>query len=392
MIPLNFPTDENILVATGAEKYWMHTKSHGKLLETICGNTAFVFGFNNQTIINAVTEQQNRLSYLVHTNYTCDDNDKLIEILCREGNFHGVGYAVSGTDGIECAIAMNDYYWKLKGVDKQKIVSFSPGYHGITYLARALRGTGNISDKVIVTEAPIWSNIEYRGAYEDVALYKLKNILDSNDDVGAVIMESIPWFNGLKPWSDSWWGNIRSICTHHNVNLIVDDVMGGMGKLGSVFSHTLYGIQPDIAILGKSLTGGYSPLSAACVTKEIAETIKPTWEYGHTWQPNMMGVAAALASYSLLDNTLVPVIESKLIDMYKRLVANNSISGYVVKGLMSEFQIQNLITPDDLHKAGLTCNESQKYLRKVLVCTPLIADEEYFIELEKRIIVATKHK
>ena len=110
--------------------------------------------------------------------------------------------------------------------------------------------------------------------------------------------------------------------------------MGGMGKLGEVFSHTKYGIQPDIAVIGKSLTGGYSPLSIACTSKEIAETIKDTWEYGHTWQPNMMGVAAALASLELLDRDAILKIENKLIDMYQRL----PVDDYIVSGLLSQFR------------------------------------------------------
>ena len=385
MIPLNFPASNHVLTVTGTDKYWVHTKEYGRMLETLCGNTAFIFGFNNKHIIDRITQQQNQLSYLVHTNYMCDDNDKLIELLCKHGNFHGVSYAVSGTDGVECAIAINDYYWTLKGKDKSKIVSFSPGYHGITYLTRALRGTTKIKDKVITTIAPKWSIIKYRESYETYSFNILQSLLKDDKHIGAVVMESIPWFNGLKPWSDKWWKDIRNLCTDHNVNLIIDDVMGGMGKLGEVFSHTKYGIQPDIAVLGKSLTGGYSPLSVACTSKEIAETIKDTWEHGHTWQPNMMGVAAALASLELLDNNIVLELESKLEEMYKKLLDNQYITNYVVKGLLSEFNVSPAISSEDLHKSGLTCNQLGKQLSGIMLCTPVIADDEYFIELEKRL-------
>jgi adenosylmethionine-8-amino-7-oxononanoate aminotransferase len=193
-------------------------------------------------------------------------------------------------------------------------------------------------------------------------------------------MESVPWFDGLRPWSEQWWKDIRNLCTEHNVNLIIDDVMGGMGKLGEVFSHTKYGIQPDIAVLGKSLTGGYSPLSVACTSKEITETIKDTWEYGHTWQPNMMGVAAALASLELLDRDAIAKIENRLTDLYKRLPVND----YVVSGLLSQFT-SKLISPKDVHNNGLTCNSVAKTIGSVMMCSPVIADDEYFDELEKRL-------
>ena len=386
MISLNSPANENILRATGSEKYWIHTEEHGRLLETLCGNTAFIFGFNNQRIIDSITAQQNQLSYLVHTNYTCDDNDRLIKELCAHGNFHGVSYAVSGTDGVECAVAINDHYWSRKGKAKPKIVSFSPGYHGATHLARVMRGESKIEDKVIVTRAPSWSHIAHRPYYETLALHDLKQLLTTDQNIGAVIMESIPWFAGLRPWSEKWWLDIRALCTEHAVNLIIDDVMGGMGKLGPVFSHSVYGIQPDIAVLGKSLTGGFSPLSVACTSKEIADTIKDTWEYGHTWQPNMMGVAAALTALTMIDTATVNQVSERLCAIYDNLKRKKLIEKYLVAGLMSQLNFpRHPITPQQLHQNGLTCNFQTSEFNSYVLCSPIIADNEYFVELETRL-------
>ena len=133
-------------------------------------------------------------------------------------------------------------------------------------------------------------------------------------------------------------------------------------------------------MLGKSLTGGYSPLSVACTSKEIAETIKDTWEYGHTWQPNMMGVAAALASLELLDRDAIAKIENRLLDLYQRL----PVDDYVVSGLLSQFTT-NVLSSEDLHNSGLTSNNVTKTFTSLTICTPMIADDEYFDELEKRL-------
>jgi len=133
-------------------------------------------------------------------------------------------------------------------------------------------------------------------------------------------------------------------------------------------------------VLGKSLTGGYSPLSVACTSKEIAETIKDTWEYGHTWQPNMMGVAAALASLELLDRDAIAKIENRLLNLYQRL----PVDDYVVSGLLSQFTT-NVLSSEDLHNSGLTSNNVTKTFTSLTICTPMIADDEYFDELEKRL-------
>lgn len=388
MISLNFPQPQTIKIL-GTEKYWVFTESHGRMLETLCGNTAYIFGFDNKTIIENVSQQQTDLSYLIHTNYTCDANDQLIESLCSNGGFAGLAWAVSGTDGVECAIAMNDQYWRQKGQLRNKVVSFAPGYHGSTYLARAMRGAESMPN-IIVTQSPQWKKLKHRDLAEYRCFQLLEDQLKYTPSIGAVIMESIPWANGLKPWSKKWWEDVRSLCTEFNVNLIIDDVMGGVGKLGAVFSHSLYNIQPDIAVLGKSLTGGFSPLSCACASKEITDTINGTWEYGHTWQPNMAGVAAALTSLELLELDKVPVIEQKLADIGARLIALGYIKDTVSAGLLCEFMFADghHTSKDHLHQNGLTTNSLSNSVTGIVICAPIIADDEYFTELEHRLTKA----
>ena len=121
-------------------------------------------------------------------------------------------------------------------------------------------------------------------------------------------------------------------------------------------------------------------MSVACTSKEIAETIKDTWEYGHTWQPNMMGVAAALASLELLDRDAIAKIENRLLNLYQRL----PVDDYVVSGLLSQFTT-NVLSSEDLHNSGLTSNNVTKTFTSLTICTPMIADDEYFDELEKRL-------
>ena len=105
---LNFKTTEEVVTEVfKTEGYWIHT-NHGKLLDTICGNMSFIYGYDNDFILNRMYEQQKQLAYLnFKHNEICQANDKLVELICKEGKFKGVGYAISGTDGVECAVAMN---------------------------------------------------------------------------------------------------------------------------------------------------------------------------------------------------------------------------------------------------------------------------------------------
>ena len=383
---LNFKTTEEVVTEVfKTEGYWIHT-NHGKLLDTICGNMSFIYGYDNEFIIDRMYKQQRQLAYLnFKHNEVCQANDRLVELLCEEGKFKGVGYAVSGTDGVECAVAMNNHYWRQVDPTRTTIISFAPGYHGATYLCRAFRGEETMPT-VKVLGAPRWLTIEERAEHEEVAFDHVRDLLETDRTVGAIIMESIPWAEGIRPWSLKWWQDIRSVCTEHEVNLIVDDVMGGMGKLGYRFSQERYGVQPDIVALVKALTGGFSPLSCACAVERISDIIKDKWDYGHTWQPNMAGIGAALAIWEIFDSEKILEIEDQLTMLGAKLTAIGLISDFVVIGLIFSYKLTTPISADTYVTHGLTGGPDVKY--SISGCAPAIADAEYFKEFEARLLNA----
>jgi adenosylmethionine-8-amino-7-oxononanoate aminotransferase len=383
---LNFKTTEEVITKVfKTEGYWIHT-NHGKLLDTLLGSMSFIYGYDNDFILNRMYEQQKQLAYLnFKHNEICEANDKLVELLCEEGKFKGVSYAISGTDGVECAVAMNMHYWKNVDPTRTTIASFAPGYHGATYLCRAFRGEEVLAN-VKVLKAPEWWRIEERPSHEIKAFRYVKQLLETDKTVGAIIMESIPWSEGIKPWSSEWWKDMRQICTEYGVNLIIDDVMGGMGKLGYRFSHDRYGIQPDIVALGKAITGGFSPLSCACAVDRISDVIKDNWNYGHTWQPNMAGIGAALAVWEIFDSDKILDIENKLNILGKKLKTMGLVRNVVVIGLIFSYKLFKPISADSYVTHGLTGGPDIKY--SISGCAPAIADDEYFKELETRIINA----
>lgn len=381
---LNKFTDEKIISRVfRTEKYWIHT-DQGKLLDTLCGNTAFIFGFDNKVIMEKMYQVQREVAYLNFKHNELNEyNDQLIDSICQEGGYDGVAYAISGTDGVECAIAINDTYWKKVNPYKNKIVSFSPGYHGATYLCRMMRGEETASEKVIVAGAPEWQNLEDRSEAENRSFLELEKILELDNRIGAVIFESIPWYKGIKPWSENWWNKLRNLCDQREILLILDDVMGGVGKLGYYFSWQRYNVKPDIVALGKALTGGFSPLSCACATSTITSVIRNDWNYGHTWQPNMAGVGAALAVKEIFDPDKIISIEKRMSDLTRSLVNEGLVERSIGIGLIHSLDLKIPLTSDSFVKNGLAVGPDYRY--SVGICVPAIADDEYFEELEKRI-------
>jgi adenosylmethionine-8-amino-7-oxononanoate aminotransferase len=385
-LELNRQTIEKIQINVHkTEKYWVHT-NQGKLLDLLMGNTAYIFGYDNQHIKNKMLEVGGKVAFLNwRANETCSDNSELVDKICSIGGYSSLAWAVSGSDGVECAVSMNDTYWQ--GIDplRTQIISFAPGYHGATYLERLFRREQSVdtNNKVIVLDAPTWTDINDRPIQEQQLLESVEKTLQENFKVGAVIFESFPWYDGIRPWSNIFWKTLRDLCTRYDVNLILDDVLGGVGKLGHFFSQDRHNIKADITVLGKALTGGYSPLSCACTNKKIHAVIKDNFYYGHTWQPNMFGVGAALGVIELFDSTQIKLIEDRLTTLGTQLVSDKLIKRFDAQGLMINMDLQKTFSPDHFTTNGIILNSGW-------ITAPVIADDEYFEELEKRLINSLK--
>lgn len=373
-------SDINSIKIVKTEKYWTNT-SDQKLLDILCGNTAFIFGYDNDYILNKMVSVQKQVGFLKGiSSETCEDKEELVNFLCKEGNFHSVSWAVSGSDGVEMAFYINDQYWSAKGQQSKSVVVFNPGYHGTTFLTKTFRESYPRNNYSVSVAAPNWSTLDNRELEEEKSLEQLKDLLRSDQNIGAILIEACPWINGIKPWSEKWWQEIRSLCDQYNINFIVDDVFAGVGKLGHYFTHNRYNIQPDICILGKSLTNGYSPLSCACVNKEISEVVEPYWDYSHTWSPNMGGIGAALAVKELFAYTQLATIERRLTVLCENLLAKGLIKNFVVIGLLANVVMTKEYPIDFLIKNGINGFVSDGGNLKI--CAPAIADNEYFEFLE----------
>jgi len=375
--------EKNNIKVQKTEKYWVHT-NYGKLLDLSMGCSSFIFGFDNPYILERMHDFQKKISYLnAKKNESCEETDILIEKLCRIGGYDGLGWAVSGSDGIECAIYMNDTYYKVLGKNKNKIISFSPGYHGATYLARAMRNEVSLNRFVVLTPPYFFHELSQL-EQETHFLKNIKNILDRDNEIGALIFESIPWIAGFCPWTPTFWSNLRNLCDQYEINLILDDVFGSVGKIGPYFSQDRFNIKADIVVIGKAFTGGLAPLSCCLTTQKISTVIEDNHFYNHTWHPNMAGVGAALAVLDIFDENQVYKIEKRLISLGESLRKKGLISNYVCQGLI--FGSDYVNKPNDWDKFvnnGLSCiadiSNSFGFI------APIIADDEYFEELEKRV-------
>ena len=369
-----------------SESFWVNTDA-GKLLDITCGHTAYIYGYTNETIFKKMTDVQQEVPYSLHQ--SCTYEDDLAKKICEGTDFVSVAWAISGSDGVEVALYTNDNYWKQRGEHKPKVLTFGPNYHGATYLAQIFRQEQNNPNRCVMVEGPGWNDINEREMLENMCINRVRQALENDNEIGAVLMEGAPWPERFRPWSESWWIQIRQVCDDFGVNLIVDDVFAGMGKTGYKFTHENYGITPDIACLGKSLTNGFSPLSCSCATEEITYYASKDFDYSHTWSPNMAGIGAGLGVFELFDTEQIAQVNTRLHSIADKLKEDGLVTQIYSQGLLMQIDLTHDYDKSMLQRHGINgfLKESPNTLA-ILICAHANATEEFFVELEKRLTEA----
>jgi adenosylmethionine-8-amino-7-oxononanoate aminotransferase len=362
---------------TRTHGYWVEYSNGTTHLDIQCGNMAYILGYANQPIADAVA--LNTVNFIRgNTGETAEPNDALVREICESGNWAAVTWAVSGSDAVEAAVAMNDSYWAARGESRDKILSFSMSYHGTTMLTKHLRGEYPGLGRAVLVDSPNWQYAYQQLGQEQLTLNKIRAQLKKHPDIGCVLLETVSWAVTMAPYSTKFWQDLRAICTENNVLMIVDDVAFCWGTNGTMFGYEPYGIQPDICAIGKSLTGGYSPLGAAVCTEAVRSTLNiQAWMHGHTWQPNMAGVAAALNATQQIQSLLhrVPEIEHRLKTIADELDLNSRGANTYIT-----YDFDQEVSLSDLNDVGFAA--SLPGYNSVKVFAPLTADDEYFDRLK----------
>lgn len=109
------------------------------------------------------------------------------------------------------------------------------------------------------------------GVIEDLE----KALQKCGPQIAAFLIEPVQGHAGCLPATDDYLRRVRDLCTRHNVLFIADDIQGGLGRSGTLLSYESSGIKPDMVILGKSLSGGFYPISAVLGTREVMDSVDP---------------------------------------------------------------------------------------------------------------------
>jgi putrescine aminotransferase len=242
------------LVIGKREAYFLYDISGRRLIDLHLNGGTFNFGHRHPELVATLKQA---LDYFDIGNHWFPSvaRTALAESLIRVSP--GMAYAVFAPGGAEAVdIALKSARYATK---RRKIVSIIKGYHGHSGLAVA---TGDDRfTKIFLADRP---DEFVQVPFNDIDA--MERALKGND-CAALIMESIPATYGFPMPKDGYLQACKALCEKHGALYIADEVQTGLMRTGSMWGWQAYGVQPDIMVTAKGLSGGLYPISAALLNE-----------------------------------------------------------------------------------------------------------------------------
>ena len=281
-----------------------------------CGGAAVsCLGHQHPQVVAAMHAQLDQLSY-AHTSFFTSDAAEALgdELMAHAPPGLSHAYLVSGgSEAVEAALKMaRQYYVEIGQPQRRHFIARRQSYHGNTLGALAVGGNAwrRAQFAPILIESdyidPCYA-YRYRTDHESLQEYGLRsaNALESKiaelgaENVIAFVAETVVGATlGAVPPAPGYLRRIREICDRHDILLILDEVMCGMGRTGSLHACTQEGVAPDLLTIAKGLGGGYAPIGATLVGAKIFDSFAKgsgLFQHGHTYVGHPLACAAALS-------------------------------------------------------------------------------------------------
>lgn len=305
---------------------WYVTDDRGqRIIDGFAGLWCVTVGHGREEIIEAVHDQMETLEYF--TTFHGQSHPKAIELAEKlasmfppEYGLNHVMFSSGGSEANETNIKLARMYWSLKGEEQRvKVIGRHNGYHGLTIATMTATGIMPMRWN-FGPEAPGFGHIAAPYCYKcELGLEfpscglacadELERVVreEGADTIAAFIAEPVIGAGGIIPPPDGYFTRIREICDKYGILLIIDEVVTGFGRTGTMFGFERYDVRPDIVTLAKGLTSGYLPLGASVFSDEVYSSISERLpeqmpiSHGFTYSGHPTCCAAALANIDVIE-------------------------------------------------------------------------------------------
>ena len=354
------------------EGVWLIDFEGKRYLDAVSSWWVNLFGHANPRINAALKDQIDRLEHVMLAGFT---HEPVIELSERLAKLSGLGHAFYGSDGasaVEIALKMSFHYWRNAGrTTKKKFVSLEGSYHGETIGALA------VTDVAIFRDAygPLLNNnlrVPFPGensvdpasaslsaangpesrASASVSLAALETLFaERHREIAALIVEPlVQGAAGMRMYHADYLSAARALCNKYDVHLIIDEIMTGFGRTGTMFAYEQAGIVPDFVCLSKGLTGGYLPLSCVLTRDAIYaafydDDVAKAFLHSHSYTGSALACRAALATLDIFESD--NAIETNRLNALKfaqhaeAIRQHESVENFRRLGMIWAFDVKN---------------------------------------------------
>ena len=302
-------------VAVRGEGIWLYDAAGKRYLDASGGAAVSCLGHDHPAVREAIKRQMDQLAY-AHTGYFTNPPQELLadELIAHAPEaMTRVLFVTGGSEATEAALKLvRQYHVECGQPQRDHFISRRFSYHGNTLGALSVSGHAARRETylpLLQRTTHIAPCFAYRGkqlgetdsAYGDRVAHELQDAIlrVGADKVAAFIAEPVVGATlGAVAAVPGYFKRIREICDRHDILLILDEVMCGMGRTGTMHACEQEGIAPDLLLLAKGLGAGYQPIGAVLVAEKIHAAIargSGSFNHGHTYMGHALGCAAALA-------------------------------------------------------------------------------------------------
>ncbi|MBY3197044.1 ornithine--oxo-acid transaminase [Rhizobium laguerreae] len=302
------------VVLTRGEGVYVWDTDGNRYLDCLSAYSAVNQGHCHPKILAAMVEQAGRLT-LTSRAFRNDQLAYLYEELAALTGSHKILPMNSGAEAVETAIkAVRKWGYEVKGVPegKAEIIVCADNFHGRT-----------LSIISFSTDPEARSGFgPYTSGFRIIPFGDAEAFAAAiNINTVAALIEPIQGEAGVVIPPAGYFTRIRELCTANNVTLILDEIQTGLGRTGKLLAEEHEGIEADVTLIGKALSGGFYPVSAVLSNSEVLGVLKPG-QHGSTFGGNPLACAVARAALKVLTE--------------EGMIENAAVMGdYFIEGLRS---------------------------------------------------------
>lgn len=263
----------------------LYTENNEEYLDFASGISVTNLGHNFKPVTDAVSLQAAKV---IHTSnlYEIPLQEELADLIIKNSFKGQVFFCNSGAESNEAAIKLARLYGNtIHHGKKYKIISMYNSFHGRTYATMG----ATAQEKIQKGFTPMPAYNQYIPFNNIDALHQALAL----NDVCAIMLELFQGEGGVMPIDVEFLKEVRRVCDEHDILMILDEVQTGYGRTGFLFGYQLFGIEPDIMTLSKSIANGL-PMGAVVAKEKVSSLFTPG-THGSTFGGNPLASAAACA-------------------------------------------------------------------------------------------------